>query len=133
MAGMFRTVRLLNSQANGTKNMITPRGGKKNHLIPLTHPAVMVRMASSTPKRPRSCPALSSARMITIGCRPDSLPGMRGWNTPAFMQSGDAKTFFAKLEFKPVTFKTVEVVSGDDDDTLPSPIPPRQASREASA
>jgi hypothetical protein len=56
-----------------------------------------------------------------------------GWNTPAFMASGDAKKFFAKLEFKPVTFKTVEVVSGEDDDMLPSPISPRQGAREVSA
>ena len=56
-----------------------------------------------------------------------------GWNTPAFMASGDAKRFFAKLQFAPVTFKTVEVVSGEDDDTLPSPIAPRQATRDASA
>jgi len=56
-----------------------------------------------------------------------------GWNTPAFMQSGDAPRFFGKLEFKPVTFKTVEVVSGEDDDMLPSPIAPRQATRDASA
>jgi hypothetical protein len=55
-----------------------------------------------------------------------------GWNTPAFMENGNAKKFFAKLEFKPVTFKTVEVISGEDDDTLPSPIAPRQT-REASA
>jgi hypothetical protein len=56
-----------------------------------------------------------------------------GWNTPKFMESGDAKKFFAKLEFKPVTFKTVEVVSGEDDDPLPSPIPPRAEKRDASA
>jgi hypothetical protein len=52
-----------------------------------------------------------------------------GWNTPAFMENGNAKKFFAKLDFKPVTFKTVEMVSGEDDDELPSPLAPRQTSQ----
>ena len=56
-----------------------------------------------------------------------------GWNTPAFMESGNAKKFFAKLEFKPVTFKTVEVIATEEEDMLPSPIPPRTGAREASA
>ena len=56
-----------------------------------------------------------------------------GWNTPAYMASGNAKKFFAKLEFKPVTFKTVEVIATEEEDMLPSPIAPRQATRDASA
>ena len=56
-----------------------------------------------------------------------------GWNTPDFMKSGDAKKFFAKLEFKPVTFKTVEVIATEEEEMLPSPIPPRTGAREASA
>ena len=57
-----------------------------------------------------------------------------GWNTPAYMASGDAKKFFGNLVFTPVTFKTIEVVDTSEVDDLPSPLPPRKGARaDASA
>ena len=36
-----------------------------------------------------------------------------GWNTPAIVEKNHHKKFFAKLEFKPVTYKMVEVIETD--------------------
>jgi len=72
----------------------------------------------------------------TLTVPPEAALHIFGWHPgiePRVVETHvNAKKFFAKLEFKPVTFKTVEVVSGEDDE-LPSPLAPRQTSREATA
>lgn len=45
-----------------------------------------------------------------------------GWNTPEMVSSGKAEKFFANLEFKPVTFRMVEVVEPDFEE-VPEPQP----------
>jgi len=47
-----------------------------------------------------------------------------GWNTPEMQANGNAKKFFANLEFAPVRYRLIEVVESEEVADPPAEAPP---------